>query len=96
MLIAFAWRHEPALRADENRAELIQKNWLVPVFLYDAPLGFEPRLMASKATVLPLDDGALLLFCKRTKAIIPSFCQMLYFEVFHLLLLERKSYSIRI
>lgn len=25
---------------------------------HDAPLGFEPRLTASKAAVLPLDDGA--------------------------------------
>lgn len=27
--------------------------------LYDAPLGFEPRLTAPKAVVLPLDEGAM-------------------------------------
>ena len=26
----------------------------------DAPLGIEPRLIGSKPTVLPLDDGAIL------------------------------------
>ncbi|MDQ5951186.1 MAG: hypothetical protein QG639_463 [Patescibacteria group bacterium] len=49
-------------------------------FLFDAPLGFEPKLTASKAAVLPLDDGAVeevlfyhLLSKTGTDQVLPSY-----------------------